>query len=82
MSACLFSSGSPRAMGLQMEARNPVLSLYGTGNSFLVQYTSNLSDTNWINLFSITNLPYTPYLFLDPSGAGEPARFYRALFTP
>ena len=72
----------PPPLRLQIEAGYPVLSLYGTGNSFLVQYSSNLSGTNWINLFSITNLPFSPYPFLDPSGVGEPARFYRALFTP
>ena len=30
------------------------------------------------NLLSLTNLPFSPYLFLDPAGDGEPARFYRA----
>ena len=72
----------PPPMGLQILAGYPVLTLYGTGNNFMVQYNSNLSDTNWVNWFTITNLPSSPYNFLDASGVGEPARFYRAFFTP
>ena len=34
--------------------------------------------TNWIDLLSLTNLPTSPYLFLDPARDGEPARLYRA----
>ena len=48
------------------------------GNNFVVQYSTNLAGTNWINLLALTNLPASPYLFLDPSGDGEPAPFYRA----
>ena len=33
---------------------------------------------NWMGLLSLSNLPANPYLFLDPAGDGEPARFYRA----
>jgi len=48
-------------------------------SKFAVQYSTNLAGTDWIDLLSLTNLPFSPYLFLDPDGGDEPARFYRAL---
>jgi hypothetical protein len=69
-------------LGLDMLAGYPVVSLYGTlGNSFMVQYNTNLADTTWITLLSLTNLSSSPYQFLDPSGVGQPVRFYRAFFA-
>ena len=47
-------------------------------SNFVVRYSANLAGTNWMNLLSLSNLPASPYLFLDPAGDGEPARFYRA----
>jgi hypothetical protein len=47
-------------------------------NNFVVQYSTNLTGTNWINLLFVTNLSFNPYLFLDPAGVVQPARFYRA----
>jgi hypothetical protein len=47
-------------------------------NNFVVQYSTNLAGSNWINLLSLTNLSSCPYLFLDPAGVGQSARFYRA----
>lgn len=47
-------------------------------SNFVVQYSTNLANTNWINLLSLTNLSASPYQFLDPAGDGERARFYRA----
>ena len=47
-------------------------------NHFAVQYSINLAGSKWMNLLSLTNLPASPYLFLDPAGDGKPARFYRA----
>ncbi|MGB7748202.1 MAG: hypothetical protein WBN75_13045 [Verrucomicrobiia bacterium] len=44
----------------------------------MVQYSTNLAGTNWINLLSLSNLSASPYLFLDPAGVVPPARFYRA----
>jgi hypothetical protein len=56
-----------------------VLNLDGMlSSNFVVQYSTNLANTNWMNLLSLTNLPFSPYLFLDPAGDTEPARFYRA----
>jgi uncharacterized repeat protein (TIGR03803 family) len=63
----LFSSGYPQ------------LNLTGMlNNNFVVQYCTNLANPNWINLLSVTNLPSSPYQFLDPAGIDQPARFYRA----
>jgi hypothetical protein len=57
----------------------PVLNLNGMlSNNFVVQYSTNLAGTNWINLLSLSNLSSSPYEFLDPAGSGQPARFYRA----
>jgi uncharacterized repeat protein (TIGR03803 family) len=69
----------PPTLALQLWAGYPLLNLSGmVSNNFVVQYSTNLVGTNWRNLLSLTNLPYSPYLFLDPAGDGEPARFYRA----
>ncbi len=69
----------PPSLALRLSAGYPLLNLSGMLNSnFVVQYSGDVADTNWMNLLSITNLPFSPYLFLDPAGALEPARFYRA----
>ena len=47
-------------------------------SNFVVEYSTNLAGTNWMNLLSLTNLPSSPYLFLDPAGVVPPARYYRA----
>jgi hypothetical protein len=57
----------------------PLLTLNGMlSSNFVVRYSTNLAGNNWMNLLSLSNLPASPYLFLDPAGDGEPARFYRA----
>jgi len=67
-------------MALQFLADYPLLNLNGTlSNNFVVQYSTNLASTNWINLLSVSNLSSSPYQFLDPAGIVPPARFYRAL---
>jgi hypothetical protein len=64
---------------LQLWAGYPLLDLNGMLNSnFVVQYSTNLAGSNWMNLLSLTNLSASPYLFLDPAGDGAPAGFYRA----
>jgi hypothetical protein len=69
----------PLKLALQLVAGYPLLNLTGMlSNNYVVQYSTNLADTNWINLLSLTNLSVNPYQFLDPAGAGQPARFYRA----
>jgi uncharacterized repeat protein (TIGR03803 family) len=66
-------------LALELWAGYLVLNLDGMlSSNFVVQYNTNLAGTNWANLLYLTNLPSSPYLFLDPAGGGEPARFYRA----
>jgi hypothetical protein len=69
----------PPTLALQLLAGYPLLNLDGMlSSNFVVQYSTNLVRTNWMTLLSLTNLPSSPYLFLDPAGDGQPARFYRA----
>jgi uncharacterized repeat protein (TIGR03803 family) len=69
----------PPTVGLHFLAGYPQLNLNGiVSNNFTVQYNTNLTGTNWVNLRSISNLSSSPYQFLDPAGSGQPARFYRA----
>jgi len=70
----------PPTLTLQLSAGYPLLRLNGKlGKNYVVQYSDNLADTNWINLLSLTNLSVNPYQFLDPAGASQSARYYRAL---
>jgi len=70
----------PPSLTLQLSAGCPLLNLTGMlSNNFVVQYSTNLSNTNWINLLSVTNLSSSPCEFLDSAGSGQPARFYRAV---
>ena len=69
----------PPTLALQLLAGYPLLDLSGMlSSNFVVQYSTNLAGTNWMDLLSRSNLPASPYLFLDPAGDGEPARYYRA----
>jgi hypothetical protein len=70
----------PPTLGLQLWAGYPLLNLNGMlSNNFAVQHNTNLSNTNWITLLSLSNFVSSPFLFLDPAGIGQPARFYRAI---
>jgi hypothetical protein len=69
----------PPTLDLQLLAGYPLLDLSGMlSSNFVVQYRPNLGTTNWVNLLSLTNLPSSPYRFLDSGGVGQPSRFYRA----
>jgi len=59
------------------------LSIFGqTGATYEIQYTCDLlRPTNWVTLTTLT-LPNSPYLYFDPTSAGHPGRFYRALVVP
>ena len=70
----------PPSLALQVAAGNPELNLNGMlSNNFVVQYSTDLTSTNWITLQTFSNLLTSPYLFLDPAGVVPPARFYRVL---
>ena len=67
------------SLAFELSAGYPLLSLSGmVGNNFVVQYNTNLAESNWLNLLALTNLSASPYQFLDPAGSSQPARFYRA----
>jgi hypothetical protein len=69
----------PPTLALQLLAGYPLLNLNGMlSSNFVVQCSTNLAGTNWASLLSLTNLPASPYQFLDSGGVGQPARFYRA----
>jgi uncharacterized repeat protein (TIGR03803 family) len=69
----------PPSVTVQFWAGYPLLDLSGMlSSNFVVQYSTNLAGANWMHLLSLTNLPSSPYLFLDSGGIGQPARFYRA----
>jgi len=66
-------------LSLQILAGYPQLDLNGMINSnFVVQYSTNLTASNWIKLISVPNLSASPYQFIDPAGSGQRARYYRA----
>jgi uncharacterized repeat protein (TIGR03803 family) len=68
----------PPSLALHLWAGYPLLNLNGMlSNNFTVQYSPDLTGTNWITLQSFSNLLTSPYLFLDPAGMVPPARFYR-----
>jgi hypothetical protein len=70
----------PPSLAVQLWAGYPLLNLNGMlSNNFTVQYSPDLTGTNWITLQSFSNLLTSPYLFLDPAGMVPPARFYRVL---
>jgi uncharacterized repeat protein (TIGR03803 family) len=70
----------PPSLALQLWAGYPMLNLNGTlSNNFAVQYSTDLTGTNWITLLSLSNLLTSPYQFLDPAGVVPPTRFYRAV---
>lgn len=70
----------PPSLTLQFLAGYPLLDLNGMlSSNFIVQYSTNLAGTNWINLLSVSNLTTSPYQFLDPAGQGQPVRFYRTI---
>jgi hypothetical protein len=69
----------PPTLALEFLAGYPLVDLTGMlSSNFVVQYCANVVGTNWVNLLSLTNLPSSPYRFLDSGGFGQPVRFYRA----
>jgi uncharacterized repeat protein (TIGR03803 family) len=67
-------------LSLQLVAGFPKLTLSGPlGTNYVIQYTTNFANLNWMNLLSLSNLPTSPYEFIDTAGNEQPARFYRVL---
>jgi len=81
---CLFAiialSGAPSAFSQStvVQQTYPGLSINGTaGNPFLIEYVTDLANTNsWLTLTNFV-LPTSPYLFIDLSAPGASKRFYR-----
>jgi ABC-type polysaccharide transport system permease subunit len=68
----------PPSLALQLWAGYPLLNLNGMlSNNFTVQYSTDLSGTNWITLQTFSNLLTSPYQFHDPAGMVASARFCR-----
>jgi uncharacterized repeat protein (TIGR03803 family) len=70
----------PPTLTLEFWAGYPLLSLYGTlGDTYTVQYTTSLAAPNWTPMLIVPKLPMSPFQLIDPAGAGQPERFYRAV---
>ncbi len=71
---------NPPSVTLQFLSGYPFLSLYGTlGDTYTVQYTTNLAVPNWTPMLIVPNLSISPFQMIDPAGVGQPMRFYRAM---
>jgi hypothetical protein len=46
--------------------------------STIIQVSTNLVSTNWVNVFTGT----PPFTYPDPSASSSPRRFYRAVLGP
>jgi len=65
---------------LQFWSGFPLLSLNGTlGDTYTVEYTTNLAVPNWTPMLIVPNLSISPFQMIDPAGIVPPARFYRAV---
>lgn len=74
------SPTTPPSLTLQFFSGYPLLSLYGTlGDTYTVQYTTNLAVPNWTPMLIVPNLSTSPFQMIDPAGMGQPMRFYRAI---
>ena len=66
-SNALLTVIAPPTLALELSAGYPLLSLRGVlSSNFVVQYSPDVAQTNWIQLLSLTNLSASPYQFLDP----------------
>jgi hypothetical protein len=71
---------TPPSLTLQFLSGYPLVSLYGTlGDTYTVQYTTNLAAPNWTPMLIVPNLSISPFQMIDPAGVGQPMRFYRAM---
>ena len=48
------------------------------GGNFIVEYSTNLTTTNWFYLQSVSNLQNGSFQFVDTNGI-QPARYYRVI---
>ncbi|MFZ1072934.1 MAG: choice-of-anchor tandem repeat GloVer-containing protein [Verrucomicrobiia bacterium] len=70
----------PPTLTLQFWEGYPLLSMFGTlGDTYTVEYTTNLAVPNWTPMLIVPNLSISPFQMIDPAGVGQPMRFYRAV---
>jgi hypothetical protein len=76
----IYTGNPSPSLTLQFLSGYPLLSLYGTlGDTYTVQYTTNLAAPNWTPMLIVPNLSISPFQMIDPAGVGQPMRFYRAM---
>ncbi len=69
----------PSALNFDFSSGSPLLSFDGTGGaSYVIQYTTNLASSNWLDLITLSNSPAS-YHFIDTNASTNGARFYRAV---
>lgn len=70
---------SQNALSIQLY---PGLTITGAiGSSYIIQYVTNLSETNWQTLTTLI-LPSNPHLWMDTSCPATSQRFYRSISAP
>lgn len=70
-------------LALQLYFGYPLVSLFGTlGDTYTLEYSTNLSVSNWTPILIVPNLSISPFQMIDPAGVGQPSRFYRAVQSP
>jgi hypothetical protein len=74
--SALFAAESSVTSGIVLL---PAITIQGVvGMSYSIEYTSNLSSSNWTVLTNVF-LQTTNYLFPDTSAVGQPQRFYQVV---
>ncbi len=70
----------PATLELHFLEGYPMLSMFGTlGDTYTLEYTTNLAVPNWTPILIVPNLSISPFQLIDPAGGGQPMRFYRAV---
>lgn len=63
----------------QVSGGQPIVNLSGPlGHDYGVQYATDLSNPQWTDLLTITNLSTNSFDIMDSEAAEQPGRFYRA----
>ena len=70
----------PSTLTLHFLEGYPLLSMFGTlGDTYTLEYTTNLAVPNWTPILIVPNLSISPFRMIDPAGVVPPARFYRVV---
>lgn len=69
----------PSQLNLNFTEGSPFLSFAGnTGATYVIQYSTNLASSNWIDLITLSN-PSGAFQFSDTNVSTNGSRFYRAV---